>query len=185
MGKWQEFVCAIQIVPVSQMKRRHEIKGHKLKSSSEPYLNLFVWPFAGLPSEKAAHLVHSLHSFSWCQPKQKLQTEFSWQVNLENSGCISITDAIVGACSATENETWPPTVTCCAVRDVTVSGRIRDVQLDLSYGLGYLLSTATPATPVQPYALLIILCLNPSESCGTQERCSVPAEMWPKHSGIM
>lgn len=39
-------------------------------------------------------------------------------------------------CSATENKTWPQTATCCAVRDVTVSGRIRDVQLGLGYGPG-------------------------------------------------
>lgn len=109
--------------------------------------------------------------------KTKAASEFSWQVNLENCGCISITDAIARACSATENKTSPQTVPCCAVSDVTVSGRIRDVQLGLSYGLGYLLSTAPPATPVLPCALLIILCLNPSESSGTQERCSVPAEM--------
>lgn len=81
---------------------------------------------------------------------------------------FSITDAILRSCCAIENKTFPQTVMCYAVRGVAVSYRIRSQLLRVD--------TAAPATPVLPCALLKILCVNPPESSGTPESCSVPAE---------
>lgn len=100
--------------------------------------------------------------------RQKRQSVFSRQVNLENLGCVSITDAIAGMRGGLFCH-WKSNLT--AVRGVRVSDR-----------------TGSLNQPCDAFLFpwwSLKLCLNAPGSRGTGEHRSVAAEMWPERCGTM
>lgn len=81
------------------------------------------------------------------------QSKFSWQVNLVRSFCISITDAIVGACSATKNKSWPRRVT--GLCSEWWNGERQNQESTAVFSAVYYWMCAAPARSTTPAALVL------------------------------